>query len=142
MATLRANDSRVRGLRLRTNLGKSAALAVGFRAARGDRLVTIDGDLQDDPREIPRLLAVLDEGVDLVSGWKRRARIASRVSIASRLFNALSRQVSGVELHDVNCGLKAYRREVAAEVPLYGELHRFIPLLAALAAASGSPSSR
>ncbi len=130
MACIRAGDDRVRAVRLRTNLGKSAALAVGFRAARGARLVTIDGDLQDDPREIPRLLDGLEEGADLVSGWKiDRQDSLSRV-VASRLFNALSRAVSGLELHDVNCGLKAYRREVAAEVPLYGELHRFIPLLA------------
>jgi glycosyltransferase involved in cell wall biosynthesis len=130
ITALHGRDARARGVRLRANLGKSAALAVGFRAARGQRLVTIDGDLQDDPQEIPRLLAVLDQGVDLVSGWKTaRQDSASRV-VASRLFNALSRRVSGVALHDVNCGLKVYRREVAAEVPLYGELHRFIPLLA------------
>jgi glycosyltransferase involved in cell wall biosynthesis len=123
-------DRRVRGVRLRTNLGKSAALAVGFRAARGSRLVTIDGDLQDDPREIPRLLAALDEGADLVSGWKTARQDPPARVLASRVFNGLSRLASGVALHDVNCGLKAYRREVAAEVPLYGELHRFIPLLA------------
>ncbi|MBI3769332.1 MAG: glycosyltransferase family 2 protein [Deltaproteobacteria bacterium] len=123
-------DRRVRGVRLRTNLGKSAALAVGFRAARGSRLVTIDGDLQDDPREIPRLLAALDEGADLVSGWKTARQDPPARVLASRVFNGLSRLASGIALHDVNCGLKAYRREVAAEVPLYGELHRFIPLLA------------
>ncbi len=130
IAAIRARDERVRAVRLRTNLGKSAALAVGFRAARGARLVTLDGDLQDNPSEIPRLLDALDQGADLVSGWKaQRQDPLSRV-IASRLFNALSRWVSGIELHDVNCGLKAYRREVVEEVPLYGELHRFIPLLA------------
>jgi glycosyltransferase involved in cell wall biosynthesis len=127
---MHARDPRVRGLRLRTNLGKSAALAVGFRASRGARLVTIDGDLQDDPREIPRLLAALDAGADLVSGWKTARKDPLRRVLASRVFNGLSRLASGIELHDVNCGLKAYRREVAAEVPLYGELHRFIPLLA------------
>ena len=130
VSDMHARDPRVRGVRLRTNLGKSAALAVGFRAARGARLVTIDGDLQDDPREIPRLLAALDAGADLVSGWKTARQDSFSRVVASRLFNGLSRAVSGVELHDVNCGLKAYRREVAAEVPLYGELHRFIPLLA------------
>ena len=130
IAAIHAGDDRVRAVRLRTNLGKSAALAVGFRAARGARLVTLDGDLQDNPIEIPRLLDALDHGADLVSGWKaQRQDPLSRV-IASRLFNALSRWVSGIELHDVNCGLKAYRREVVEEVPLYGELHRFIPLLA------------
>ena len=127
---LHGADPRVRGIRLRTNLGKSAALAVGFRAARGERLITMDGDLQDDPREIPRLLAALDEGADLVSGWKASRQDAFSRVLASRLFNRLSRLVSKIELHDVNCGLKAYRREVVAEVPLYGELHRFIPLLA------------
>jgi glycosyltransferase involved in cell wall biosynthesis len=131
IAALQARDPRARGLRLRTNLGKSAALAVGFRAARGERVVTIDGDLQDDPAEIPRLLAGLDAGADLVCGWKTDRRDSLARVVASRLFNGLSRFVSGVELHDVNCGLKAYRREVTAEVPLYGELHRFIPLLAA-----------
>jgi glycosyltransferase involved in cell wall biosynthesis len=127
---IHAHDPRVRGIRLRTNLGKSAALAVGFRAARGARIVTLDGDLQDDPHEIPRLLAVLDEGADLVSGWKLARKDPPARVLASRVFNGLSRLASGIELHDVNCGLKAYRREVTAEVPLYGELHRFIPLLA------------
>jgi len=124
-------DARVRGIRLRTNLGKSAALAVGFRAARGTRIVTIDGDLQDDPQEIPRLLAALDEGADVVSGWKTTRQDPLSKIIASRLFNGLSRAVSGIALHDINCGLKVYRREVTVEVPLYGELHRFVPLLAA-----------
>lgn len=127
---MHARDPRVRGIRLRTNLGKSAALAVGFRAARGGRIVTLDGDLQDDPHEIPRLLATLDGGADLVSGWKSERQDSFSRVLASRVFNGLSRLVSGIELHDVNCGLKAYRREVTAEVPLYGELHRFIPLLA------------
>jgi len=131
IAAVRARDPRVRGIRLRTNLGKSAALAVGFRAARGGRVVTIDGDLQDDPQEIPRLLAALDDGADVVSGWKTTRRDPLRRVLASRLFNRLSRAVSGIALHDINCGLKAYRREVTVEVPLYGELHRFVPLLAA-----------
>jgi glycosyltransferase involved in cell wall biosynthesis len=131
IAALQARDPRARGLRLRTNLGKAAALAVGFRAARGERLVTMDGDLQDDPAEIPRMLAGLDAGADLVCGWKVDRQDSLARVVASRLFNGLSRFVSGIELHDVNCGLKAFRREVTAEVPLYGELHRFIPLLAA-----------
>jgi glycosyltransferase involved in cell wall biosynthesis len=131
IAALQARDPRARGLRLRTNLGKAAALAVGFRAARGERLVTMDGDLQDDPAEIPRMLAGLDAGADLVCGWKIDRQDSLARVVASRLFNGLSRFVSGIELHDVNCGLKAFRREVTAEVPLYGELHRFIPLLAA-----------
>jgi len=131
IGALQKHDPRARGLRLRTNLGKAAALAVGFRAARGERLVTMDGDLQDDPAEIPRMLAGLDAGSDLVCGWKVDRQDSLARVVASRLFNGLSRFVSGVELHDVNCGLKAFRREVTAEVPLYGELHRFIPLLAA-----------
>ena len=131
IAAVHARDARARGVRLRTNLGKAAALGVGFRAARGARLVTLDGDLQDDPREIPRLLAGLAEGADLVSGWKTARRDSLARVVASRFFNGLSRAVSGVPLHDINCGLKAYRREVTLEVPLYGELHRFIPLLAA-----------
>lgn len=128
---LSERDPRARGLRLRTNLGKAAALAVGFRAARAERLVTIDGDLQDDPAEIPRLLAGLDAGADLVCGWKTDRQDSLARVVASRFFNGVSRFVSGITLHDVNCGLKAYRREVATDVPLYGELHRFIPLLAA-----------
>jgi glycosyltransferase involved in cell wall biosynthesis len=131
IGAVRAREPRVRGIRLRTNLGKSAALAVGFRAARGTRIVTIDGDLQDDPQEIPRLLAALDEGADVVSGWKTTRQDPLSKIIASRLFNGLSRAVSGIALHDINCGLKVYRREVTVEVPLYGELHRFVPLLAA-----------
>lgn len=131
IAALQARDPRARGLRLRTNLGKSAALAIGFRAARGDRLVTMDGDLQDDPAEVPRMLAALDAGADLVCGWKVDRQDSLARVVASRLFNAVSRFASGVTLHDVNCGLKAYRREVTTDVPLYGELHRFIPLLAA-----------
>jgi glycosyltransferase involved in cell wall biosynthesis len=131
IAALQRRDPRARGLRLRTNLGKAAALAVGFRAARGERLVTMDGDLQDDPAEIPQMLAGLDAGADLVCGWKVDRQDSLARVVASRLFNGLSRFVFGIELHDVNCGLKAFRREVTAEVPLYGELHRFIPLLAA-----------
>ena len=131
IAALQTRDPRARGLRLRTNRGKAAALAVGFRAARGERLVTMDGDLQDDPAEIPRMLAGLEAGADLVCGWKVDRQDSLARVVASRLFNGLSRFVSGIELHDVNCGLKAFRREVTAEVPLYGELHRFIPLLAA-----------
>ncbi len=130
VSEMHARDPRVRGIRLRMNLGKSAALAVGFRAARGTRIVTLDGDLQDDPHEIPRLLGVLDDGADLVSGWKSARQDPPARVLASRVFNALSRLASGIALHDVNCGLKAYRREVTDEVPLYGELHRFIPLLA------------
>jgi glycosyltransferase involved in cell wall biosynthesis len=117
-------------VRLRRNFGKAAALAAGFAQARGEVIVTIDGDLQDDPAEIPRLLVKLDEGFDLVSGWKARRRDPLRRRLLSRIFNAVTRWISGVRLHDMNCGLKAYRAEVVRGLRLYGELHRFIPVLA------------
>jgi glycosyltransferase involved in cell wall biosynthesis len=117
-------------VRLRRNFGKAAALAAGFAQARGDVIVTIDGDLQDDPAEIPHLLAKLDEGFDLVSGWKSNRRDPLRRRLLSRVFNAVARWISGVRLHDMNCGLKAYRTEVVRGLRLYGELHRFIPVLA------------
>jgi glycosyltransferase involved in cell wall biosynthesis len=124
-----AHDN-VRVVRLRRNFGKSAALAAGFEQARGDIVVTIDADLQDDPAEIPRLLAKLDEGFDLVSGWKSRRRDPWTRRILSRVFNRLASAVSGLSLHDVNCGLKAYRAEVVHDLRIYGELHRFLPVLA------------
>jgi len=120
----------VRVVRLRRNFGKAAALVAGFDQARGDTVVTIDGDLQDDPAEIPRLLAKLDEGFDLVSGWKTRRRDPLSRRILSRIFNSVTSRFSGVRLHDMNCGLKAYRAEVVHGLRLYGELHRFIPVLA------------
>src|SRR5437763_5759278 len=124
-----AHDN-VRVVRLRRNFGKAAALAAGFGQARGDVVVTIDADLQDDPAEIPRLLAKLDEGFDLVSGWKAHRRDPLRRRVLSRIFNWVTGRVSGLRLHDMNCGLKAYRAEVVRGMPLYGELHRFIPVLA------------
>ena len=124
-----ANEN-VRVVRLRRNFGKSAALAAGFEQARGDVVVTIDADLQDDPAEIPRLLAKLDEGFDLVSGWKSRRRDPWTRRVLSRVFNRLASAVSGLTLHDVNCGLKAYRAEVVHDLRIYGELHRFLPVLA------------
>jgi glycosyltransferase involved in cell wall biosynthesis len=120
----------VRVVRLRRNFGKAAALAAGFDQARGDVLVTIDADLQDDPAEIPRLLAKLDEGFDLVSGWKTRRRDPMSRRVATKLFNWAASRLSGLRLHDMNCGLKAYRAEVVRSLRLYGELHRFIPVLA------------
>lgn len=116
---------------LRRNFGKAAALQAGFLEAGGDLIVTIDADLQDDPAEIPQLLAKLDEGFDLVSGWKTRRNDPWTRRIFSRLFNWATALVSGVKLHDVNCGLKAYRAEVLGGLRLYGELHRFVPVLAA-----------
>ena len=120
----------VRVVRLRRNFGKAAALAAGFAESSGEIVVTIDGDLQDDPSEIPRLLAKLDEGFDLVSGWKTHRRDPLSRRILSRIFNAVAGRMSGLRLHDMNCGLKAYRAEVVHGLRLYGELHRYIPVLA------------
>jgi glycosyltransferase involved in cell wall biosynthesis len=130
LTRLHAAHDNVRAVRLRRNVGKAAALDAGFAEASGDVVVTIDGDLQDDPAEIPRLLAKLDEGYDLVSGWKAHRRDPLARRVLSRLFNAVSGRVSGLRLHDLNCGLKAYRADVLEGMQLYGELHRFIPVLA------------
>jgi glycosyltransferase involved in cell wall biosynthesis len=130
LTRLHAREDNVRVVRLRRNFGKAAALAAGFGQAAGDRVVTIDGDLQDDPSEIPRLLAKLEEGFDLVSGWKARRRDPLTRRIPSKLFNLVAGWMSGLRLHDMNCGLKAYRAEVVRNLVLYGELHRFIPVLA------------
>jgi glycosyltransferase involved in cell wall biosynthesis len=130
LTRLHAGHGNVRVIRLRRNFGKATALATGFDNARGETIVTIDGDLQDDPAEIPRLLAKLDEGYDLVSGWKTHRRDPLRRRIPSRIFNWVTGRVSGLRLHDMNCGLKAYRAEVVHGMRLYGELHRFIPVLA------------
>ena len=127
---LHDREPAVRIVRLRRNFGKSTALAAGFAEAAGEVVVTIDGDLQDDPAEIPRLLAKLDEGFDLVAGWKTRRRDPLRRRVASRVFNSVTGRISGLRLHDLNCGLKAYRAEVLRGLRLYGELHRFIPVLA------------
>ena len=124
------DDARFAGVRFRRNYGKSAALAVGFQRARGRYVVTIDADLQDDPREIPALIAMLEEGNDLVSGWKRKREDPLSKTIPSRVINLITRKITGIPLHDINCGLKAYRREVVKSVRVYGELHRYIPLLA------------
>ena len=130
LTRLHAAQERVRVVRLRRNFGKAAALQAGFEQAQGEVIVTIDGDLQDDPAEIPRLLAKLEEGFDLVSGWKTKRRDPLLRRLLSRLFNAVTGRVSGLRLHDLNCGLKAYRAEVVHGQRIYGELHRFIPVLA------------
>jgi glycosyltransferase involved in cell wall biosynthesis len=127
----RERDPRVKLVRLRRNFGKAAALSAGFDHSAGRLIVTMDGDLQDDPEEIPRLLAMLDEGeLDLVSGWKRRRRDPASKRLPSRLFNWVTRKLAQVDLHDFNCGFKVYRREVLGEISIYGELHRYIPVLA------------
>ena len=127
----RARDPRVKLVRLRRNFGKAAALSAGFDHSLGRVIITMDGDLQDDPDEIPRFLATLEEkDLDLVSGWKRRRHDPMSKTLPSRLFNWVTRALAQVDLHDFNCGFKAYRREVLAEISVYGELHRYIPVLA------------
>lgn len=130
MRRLAASFPEVRACRLRRNFGKSAALAVGSEIAAGDVLVTMDADLQDDPEELPRFMAKLDEGYDLVSGWKENRNDPLGKTLPSRFFNAVTRSISRLDLHDFNCGFKAARREVYRDISLYGELHRYIPVLA------------
>ncbi len=124
-------DPRVRLVRLRRNFGKAAALTAGFDHSRGAILVTMDGDLQDAPEEIPRLLDALEKGgLDLVSGWKKQRHDPAGKRLPSLLFNSVTRRLAQVDLHDFNSGFKAYRREVLGEIAVYGELHRYIPVLA------------
>jgi len=124
-------DPRVKLVRLRRNFGKAAALSAGLDHSNGRILITMDGDLQDDPAEIPRFLEALEEGgLDLVSGWKRQRRDRPVKRYTSKLFNWTTRTLAQVDLHDFNCGFKAYRREVLEQVSIYGELHRYIPVLA------------
>ncbi len=127
-----SKDSRVHGIRFRRNYGKSAALYCGFEAARGNVVITMDADLQDDPAEIPALYNMVTSGnYDLVSGWKKKRKdgLFSK-TIPSRLYNATARIVTGIKLHDMNCGLKAYKGEVVKSIEVYGEMHRYIPYLA------------
>ncbi|MCC5840194.1 MAG: glycosyltransferase family 2 protein [Opitutales bacterium] len=125
------NPTTVRGLRHRRNFGKAMALANGFAAARGEILVTMDADLQDQPEEIPKIISVLeDTGADVVSGWKQNRNDPLEKTLPSKIFNALTCRLSGIHLHDFNCGFKAYRADCAKGLRLYGELHRFIPILA------------
>ena len=128
---LSTEEGRFYGVRLARNYGKSAALAIGFEEARGNLVATLDADLQDDPAEIPALIEVLRDGnYDLVSGWKRKRKDPLRKTLPSRFFNATTRLISGIDIHDFNCGLKVYHREVTDAVHVYGELHRYIPMLA------------
>jgi len=129
---LAATDSSLRLVSFRRNYGKSAALAVGFAEARGEVIITMDADLQDDPAEIPRLLARLDEGFDVVSGWKQNRQDPIMKTVPSKLFNAVTSAACGLRLHDFNCGLKAWRREAARSLEVYGELHRYLPALSHL----------
>ncbi len=130
MQDLASRDPRVVALRHRRNFGKAQGLATGFAVASGDVILTMDADLQDDPAEIPRFLDKLNDGYDLVSGWKQRRQDPLGKTLPSKVFNSTVRRVSGVPLHDFNCGFKAYRGEVVRNIRLYGELHRFTPVLA------------
>ena len=132
LKSLRSRDPRLRIISLRRNFGKADALDAGFRAAQGEIIFTMDADLQDDPKEIPRFVELLNEGWDLVSGWKRVRHDPLSKTLPSRLFNAVTSRVSGVRLHDFNCGFKCYRREVVEALQVYGELHRFLPAIAHL----------
>ncbi|MDR1964474.1 MAG: glycosyltransferase family 2 protein [Planctomycetaceae bacterium] len=128
---LAATDERIRGIRFRRNFGKAAALNAGFEAARGEIVLTMDADLQDDPHEIPEFMAMMESGLEVVSGWKKVRHDPWHKVIPSRFFNAMVSYMTGVKLHDHNCGMKCYRREIFDEITLYGELHRFVPVLAA-----------
>ncbi len=127
---LSSKESRIRGIRLRRNYGKSDALQAGFDEVKGRYVVTMDADLQDDPNEIPDMIQQLENGADLVSGWKKKRHDPITKTIPSRFFNTVTRWVTGIKLHDFNCGLKAYKREVVDNIYLYGEMHRYVPLLA------------
>lgn len=131
ISALRAGDPRVKGIRLRKNFGKAMALSAGFNRARGEIIITMDADLQDDPVDVPAFIAKIEEGEDVVVGWKvSRLDPANRL-VLSRIFNGTVRRATGVKLHDMNCGFKAYRREVIRSIPVYGDLFRFIPAFAA-----------
>jgi len=130
LAKLAAAEPRVKVAVLRRNFGKSAALATGFRLARGEWVATLDADLQDDPAELPRLIDALAQGNDLVSGWKQKRKDPITKTLPSLLFNAVTSWVAGIKLHDFNCGFKLYRREVTEAIEVYGEFHRFLPALA------------
>lgn len=131
MKSIASEDARVQCLRFRRNFGKAAALRAGTNASTGELIVTLDADLQDDPAEIPKLIEELDRGFDLVSGWKKERHDPLGKRIPSRVFNSMVGWLTGVKLHDHNCGFKVYRREIFDEVRLYGEMHRFVPVLAA-----------
>ncbi|MBN2184094.1 MAG: glycosyltransferase family 2 protein [Candidatus Krumholzibacteriota bacterium] len=127
---LRDKDTRVKIISFNRNYGKSPALSEGFEAAKGDIVVTIDADLQDNPDEIPGMIEKLDQGYDLVSGWKKYRKDPITKTLPSRVFNFFTAMITGIKLHDINCGLKVYRREVIKRIHVYGELHRVIPVLA------------
>jgi glycosyltransferase involved in cell wall biosynthesis len=128
---LQAANSNVRGIKFRRNFGKSAALNEGFQEAKGRVVITMDADLQDSPDEIPELFAMItEEGYDLVSGWKKKRYDPISKTIPTKLYNAVTRGITGIKLHDFNCGLKAYRHEVVKNIEVYGDMHRYIPVIA------------
>lgn len=128
---LSLGDKHVKGIKFRRNYGKSAALSSGFRAATGEVVITMDADLQDSPEEIPELFRMITvDGFDLVSGWKKRRHDPVSKTVPSRFFNWVTRKASGIKLHDFNCGLKAYKNEVVKSIEVYGEMHRYIPVIA------------
>ena len=132
IVTLRVSNSNIKGIKFQRNYGKSAALNEGFKAAQGDVVITMDADMQDSPDEIPELRRmIVEDGFDMISGWKKkRYDNTFTKNIPSKLFNAAARRSSGIKLHDFNCGLKAYRKKVVKSIEVYGEMHRYIPILA------------
>lgn len=129
--SLAAANPAIRGIKFRRNYGKSAGLQIGFQAAQGDVVFTMDADLQDSPDEIPEMYRMVKEdGFDLVSGWKKKRYDPLSKTIPTKLYNAVSRWISGVKLHDFNCGLKAYKKEVVKSIEVFGEMHRYIPVIA------------
>jgi len=127
---LHAAGKEIRGIQFRKNSGKAAALSAGFKYAQGKVIVSMDADLQDDPGEIPRFIEKLDKGYDLVSGWRFKRQDPLSKTLPSKFFNYLTSVLTGIRIHDFNCGFKAYRKEVVKDIELYGELHRYIPVLA------------
>ncbi len=130
LKNLQKDNKNIKILSFRKNYGKSAALSEGFKLASGDNIITMDADLQDDPAEIPNLIKKLDDGFDMVSGWKKKRHDPISKTLPSKFFNFTTAMLTGIKIHDFNCGLKAYRSEVIKEIPVYGELHRYLPVLA------------
>lgn len=130
MRSLAKKDKRVKVIKLRGNFGKSVALQLGFDKAEGDIVITMDADLQDNPKEIPAMIKKINEGYDLVSGWKKKRHDPISKTVPSRVVNFLVKMMSGLTIHDTNCGFKAYKKELIKNLNLYGDLYRFIPILA------------
>jgi len=129
--TLCSSNPNLKGIKFRRNYGKSAALNIGFNTAQGDVIITMDADMQDSPEEIPELLRMIKEdGYDLISGWKKKRFDPIGKRLPSKFFNKMTRKLSGIELHDFNCGLKAYSKDVVKNIEVYGEMHRYIPVIA------------